>query len=158
MECMELTHAKLIWVLEGPRYLWYSLRYCLLDIWLIFYSSWWYTWICFVFIVELPLFPVEVWMLANQVRSFYLSTLKFYECVCYHEPCLCLMPYLIALMLVWSSLIKMHVMCHIFKLTFDAFWWRLRSSLGTHPNSPLLWFDLVWHAIFWNHVSLPRYL
>ena len=48
MEFMESTHAKLIRALVGAWHLWYSLQYCLLDM-LIFYSSWWYTWICFVF-------------------------------------------------------------------------------------------------------------
>ena len=107
---------------------------CLIFYWLHFLFV--NTWICFIFIIELPLFPIEVWMLANQVHSFYPPTLKFYECVCYHEPCL--MPYLIALMLVWSSLIKMHVMCHISKLIIDVFWWCLRSSPGMHHNFPLL--------------------
>ena len=113
-----------------------------------FNYSLWYIWEVFIPVIELTLFSIDVWMLANQVRSFYPPTLKFYECVCYHEPCPCLMSYSIALMLVWSSLIKMHVTCHIFKLTFNPFWWCLRSCSSTHPNSPLLWFDLVWHAHF----------
>ena len=38
------------------------------------------------------LVPIDVWMLANQVRFLYPPTLKFYEYVCYHEPWPCLMP------------------------------------------------------------------
>ena len=43
------------------------------------------------------------------------------------------------------------------KLTIDVLWKRLRSGSGMHPNSPLLWFDLVWHVISCNHLSQPRY-
>ena len=77
MEFIESTHAKLIRALVGAQHSWYPLPYCLLDIWLIFYSPWWYTWIFFVFIVEISLLPIEMWMLANQVRPFYPITLKF---------------------------------------------------------------------------------
>ena len=51
MEFMESTHAKLIRALVRARHSWYLLQFCLLEM-LIFYSSRWYTWICFVFIVE----------------------------------------------------------------------------------------------------------
>ena len=103
MEFMESTHAKLIRALVGARHLWYSLQYCLLDM-LIFYSPWWRTWIRFIFWDTLV--PIDVWMLANQVRPFYPTTLKFYECVWSHDIWPCLMPCLIVLMLAWSSLIK----------------------------------------------------
>ena len=55
-----------------------------------FDSSWWYAWICFIFIVDLTLFSIEALMLANQVRSLYPPIPKFYEYACYHKlyPCL----------------------------------------------------------------------
>ena len=131
--------------------------FCLIFNWLCFLFM--NTWDYFTHAIELILFPILA-----------LSSLSKYAL---HHPIfkiprisisLCTMPLLGVLLdcldihlIVWSSLIKMHVMCHIFKLTFDAFWWRLRSSSGTHPSSSLLRFDLVWHVIFWNHVSLPRY-
>ena len=62
---------------------------------------------------------------------------KFHEYACH---CPCLVSCLIVLIFIWlfdSFLIKMHAVCHIFKLTFDVFWWRLRSGLGMHLNSHL---------------------
>ena len=91
MEFIESTYAKLIRALVGARNSWYSLQYCLLDM-LIFYSHGWHIWIRFIFIVEISLFPIQMWMLANQVRPFYPTTLKFYECVCSHETWPCLIP------------------------------------------------------------------
>ena len=103
MDFIKSTHAKLIRALVGARHSWHFLRYCLLDIWLIFDSSWWYTYLFRIYCWASLVFH-RLWMLVNQVCFFYPPILKFYECECYHEPCL--MSYLIVLMLVWSSLIE----------------------------------------------------
>ena len=92
MEFMESTHAKLIRALVGAQHSWYSLRYCLLDIWLIFYSSWWYTWICFVFIVEPTLLPIKAHYLPSRYAlrhlifkipriSMFLRTMSMFDVI-----------------------------------------------------------------------------
>ena len=107
----------------------------LLDIRLIFNSPWWYTWIYFLFIVELTLFPIKALNLLSKY-ALYLPIPKFYENACYHElnPCLndvldYLDTYLILIKCMWSDI--------LFKLTLIVLWLRLKSSSSTHPNSPL---------------------
>ena len=154
MEFTEPIHAKVIRALVGP-----NIHDIFLNIvCLIFYWSCFLfvdTWDCFTLVIELTLFRI----FALSLLSKYALHLLIFE-ISWISMSLCTMLLLDCLeiyFVVWSSLIKMHVLCHIFKLTFDVFWWCLRNGSGTHPNSPLLWFDLVWHAIFWNHLNLPRY-
>ena len=52
MEFIESIHAKLIRALEGGRHSWYSLWYCLLDIWLIF---------LFLLMIYMNLFYIHRW-------------------------------------------------------------------------------------------------
>ena len=123
--------------------------------WIVWYlasfsHSLWYIWEVFIPVIELTLFSIDVWMLANQVRSFYPPTLKFYECACYYEPCPRLMTYLIALMFVWSSLTKMHVMCHMFKLTFmfyDSAWEVVQVCTLTLFYGNLILFGMLFFKI-----------
>ena len=50
--------------------------------WLIdFDSSGWYTWICFIFIVELALFSIKALMLANQVLSLSYNSKILWICM-----------------------------------------------------------------------------
>ena len=114
MKFIESIHARLIRALEGPDI--HDILFdivCLISDWFFIPLDDIHLWICFIFIVELPLFPMEVLMPTNQVCSFCPPTLKFYECVCYHESYPCLMPYLIALMLIWLSPIEC-MLCVIF--------------------------------------------
>ena len=158
MEFIEPIHAKGIKALVEPDIHDIFLNIvCLIFYWSCFLFV--YTWDCFTPVIELTLFLILALSLLSRY-ALHLLIFKFSRI----SMSLCTMSLLDVMLdcldiylIVWSSLIKMHVVCHFFKPTFDAFWWRLRNCSGTHPNSPLLWFDLVCHAIFWNHLSLPRY-
>ena len=91
--------------------------------WLIdFDSSGWYTWICFIFIVELTLFSIKVLMIANQVLSLYPPIPKFYEYACYHElyPCLNVVLDCLDTCLIISN--EMHVEWYTIQTNFDVLW------------------------------------
>ena len=71
MEFIESTHAKSIRALEGGPDI-HDILFnivCLISSWFLIPLDDIHLWICFIFIVELPLFPMEVLMPANQVRS-----------------------------------------------------------------------------------------
>ena len=158
MEFIESTHAKSIRALEGGPDI-HDILFnivCLISSWFLIPLDDIHLWICFIFIVELPLFPMEVLMPANQVRSFCPPTLKFHECVYYHESCPCLMPYLIALMLVWLSPMK-HMLWSISILTFmfhDSAWEVVQVRTLTLSYDQTFLFDMLF---FLKSPSLPRY-
>ena len=149
MEFIESTHAKSTRALVGARHSWYSHQYCL----------------CFLFVVREIIMHLLLSNLVSHRGVLVCSPCtilltyfqEFYGHICYWWLYPYVMWFLGVLIYAWFAWIK-QMLCHIFKLTFDVFWWRLRSGSGTHPNSPLLWFDLVWHAIFFKSPNLLTYL
>ena len=149
MEFMEPTHAKLIRALVGALHSWFSLRYCLFDV-LILDSSWWYTWICFVFIVEILLFPIEEYYLVIQVRSlliYFLRTLW---------TCMSLMTISIfdvilgCLDICLICLNKTNVVCYIPTLTFmfyDSAWRAVQVRTLTLLYCDLILFNMQFFEI-----------
>ena len=117
---------------------------------LIFDWFWFLLVIClnfFIFIVELTLLPIEALNFLSRYALHHLifkiprismssCTMSMFDVIldCF-DTCLTIFD-------------EMHAEWYNFQTNLWCLLMALKNSSSMHPNSPLLWFDFVWHAMF----------